>query len=123
MKWRRSSHPAKAAPEKRTADGYVFDSIPEKNRYVELAILQRSGTIRKLQIHTKFKLEINDIHLAYYTADFTYIDCATNRPVVEDVKGHRKSKKTGKMLPRVNRDFGLKKRLMKALFDIDVEIV
>jgi hypothetical protein len=74
-------------------------------------------------MQTKFRFELNGIHLGYFTADFTYIDVPTNAVIVEDVKGWKKSKKTGKLLPRVNREFGLKMKLMKAMFGIEVQVV
>ena len=113
----------KSDPSKRTADGIVFDSIAEMERCEGLKLLQRDGIIREVRYQTHYDLVVNDLKICTYTADFTYIDAATNQVHVEDVKGFKRSKKTGKMLPRVNREFGIKKKLMKALFDIDVEVV
>lgn len=109
----------RSSPDKRTQDGIVFDSIAEMKRYSDLKLLLRSGAISRLQYQPKFDLRVGDAHIAYYSPDFTYLD-TNGVPIVEDVKGWKVSKKTGKMLPRVNREFGLKVRLMKACFGLDV---
>ena len=113
----------RSAPELRTMDGIVFDSIAEMKRFSDLKFLQRSGDIRDLQYQPKFDIKVNDMHICYYSPDATYIRVSTNQVVVEDVKGFKKSKKTGKMLPRVNREFGIKVKLMQAVFGLKVEVV
>ena len=110
-----------------TVDGICFDSAPEAARYLYLRDLQRKGQIRQLQAHPRFDCRVRDgegveHHVCYYTPDFTYLD-VNGAFRCEDVKGFRKSKKTGKPLPRVNREFGMKRKLMKILFGIEVEIV
>ena len=104
-------------------DGVCFDSIAEMTRYGELKMMQRAGEIRELKCQTKFDIKVNDFHICYYSADFTYLRNGSNSVVVEDSKGFKKSKKTGKMLPRVNREFGIKVKLMQAVFGLTVEIV
>ena len=103
-------------------DGLVFDSAPELSRYIELKMLQRVGEISKLQCHPTFRLIVNEQEICKYTPDFQYIDRA-NACVVEDVKAWRRSPKTGKLLPLVNREFGIKVKLMKACFGIEVRCV
>ncbi|NCD11027.1 MAG: DUF1064 domain-containing protein [Epsilonproteobacteria bacterium] len=73
------------------ADGFVFDSTKEFNRYYELKLLQRAGRIRKLEVHPKFELQPKFIdksgvaHRAItYSGDFAYIE--NDLHVVEDVK-------------------------------------
>ena len=117
-----NAHP-RSDPTKRTCGGITFASIPEMDRYLYLRQLQRDKVITKLQYEPTYRFFVNDIHIADYSPDFSYIERETGTLHIEDVKGFKKSKKTGKLLPRVNREFGLKKRLMKALFGIDVEIV
>lgn len=117
MKVRRS------APEMRTLDGIVFDSIAEMNRYATLKLLERQGLIEKLSRQMKFDLVVKGLKVGTYTPDFVYIDRNKNAFVVEDVKGWKKSKKTGRMLPRVDREFHLKLRLMKACLGIEVTLV
>lgn len=120
--WPKQKHqraPAKA----RIAEGIEFDSIPERKRYETLRQMQRAELITALEIQPLFTFEVNGVRLGRYTADFRYIDMETRETVVEDVKGFKRSKKTGKMLPLVNREFGLKCRLMRALYGIEVKIV
>lgn len=113
----------RTSPDKRTMDGIVFDSITEMKRYADLKLLQRAGEIRELQYQPKFDIKVREFHICYYSPDFTYIYEHSNAVVVEDVKGWKVSKKTGKMLPRVNREFGIKVKLMQAVFGLKVEVV
>jgi len=55
-------------------DGYIFDSIKEKNRYVELKMLQDRGYIKNLKIKPLYKLiPGNDkFRSIKYEADFSY---------------------------------------------------
>lgn len=96
------------------ADGYVFDSIGEYTRYIDLRLLEKAGLISKLKVHPKFELlpGFRDITGKYqqsikYTADFQYLDHETNRIVIEDVK----SKATAKA-----RDWSLRKKLFMHRF-------
>jgi len=76
-----------------TPDGWrTFDSRREANRYVELALMLRDGTIAGLQLQTRFALTVTGTdgirrEVGCYLADFTYT--RDGRPVVEDAKGHR----------------------------------
>ena len=81
---------------KTEADGKVFDSQKEANRYVELKLMQRAGLIKDLRLQQKFCL-IPTIEGArggvkqratYYIADFEYWEKKGDRwvHVVEDVK-------------------------------------
>ena len=81
-------------------DGYVFDSLDERERYRELKLLERGGHIIEIEVHPKFDLlagyrdndgkKIRDIT---YSADFRYVDLETGFIVIEDVK----SKETAKL--------------------------
>lgn len=104
-----------------TIDNIVFDSVHESTVYGDLKLQVRSGLISKLQVHPQFKLIVNGVAIGKYTPDFTYHD-RQDRVHVIDAKGFKKSKKTGKLLPRVDRDFSLKKKLMLALFALEVEV-
>lgn len=117
-----NAHP-RAEAHRRTADGIVFDSILEKDRYLMLRDLQRKGKIEKLQLQPTFRCVVADIEICKYSPDFSYIETENGKLHVEDVKGFKKSKKTGKLLPRVNREFGIKRKLMIALFGIVVDVV
>ena len=108
---------------RRMCDGIVFQSIAEMERYLYLRQLQRDKVISKLQYEPTFHCEVNGQWICSYSPDFSYIEVETGKLQIEDVKGFKRSEKTGKLLPRVNREFGIKKRLMKAIFGLDVEIV
>ena len=98
-------------------DGYTFDSRAEYRHYLLLIKRQNDGEIIDLVVHPKFNIVINKVKIASYTADFQYTDLKLkphpNRVVV-DVKSPPTAKK---------RDFVLVKKLMLAVFGIDVIIV
>lgn len=91
-------------------DGEVFDSKREAMRYKELQLLERCGAISDLKrqvtyelipvqreestrVYTKGRKKGQPIEgkviekAVTYIADFTYIDNATGKEVVEDSKG------------------------------------
>ena len=70
-------------------EGIRFSSKREARRYCELIILQRAGKIRDLVLQPAFPLYVGADRLGEYRADFAYIECETNRFVVEDAKGVR----------------------------------
>lgn len=91
-------------------DGHTFDSKHEANRYMELKLLERAGTIADLRLQVEYELIPNqwDIEERYgkngrrlkpkevllerkccYVADFVYTDLRTGKTVVEDSKGMR----------------------------------
>lgn len=113
----------RSIPERRTVDRIVFDSILEAEHYCGLKLLQSRGVIRSLQIEPEFRFVVNGILVGKFKPDFVYIVVATNATRVEDVKGWKKSAKTGKLLPRVDKGFRLRANLMKACFGLEVEIV
>ena|SRR2546429_154348 len=67
-------------------DNVRFDSKRESERYQELKLLLRAGTIRNLELQPSFEIEINRVKICRYKADFRYQDLQ-GRTVVEDVKG------------------------------------
>ena len=71
-----------------TVDGIEFDSRKEANRYFELLTMQKAGLIKDLQRQEEFELipRCGKERPAKYHSDFSYIDCATDEKVVEDVK-------------------------------------
>ena len=73
-------------------DEIKFDSIKEKNRYIELKILEKAGLIKDIELQPKFLL-IDTIRYnfktypkTYYIADFRYYDKRLKKYIVEDVK-------------------------------------
>lgn len=109
---------------KTTVDGIKFDSKKEAQRYRELVLEQKSGTIRNLRLQHVFTLqepyttpEGERIRGIRYIADFTYEeplqDGVTWLFVVEDVKS--KATRTAQ--------YKLKKKLMREKLDIGIREV
>ena len=86
----------------------VFDSRKEYRRFGELKALEAAGEIRGLQRQPEFRMTVNGKHVCDYRADFAYFEGQVR--VIEDVKGFQTA------------EFKLKKKLMSALYNIDVRI-
>lgn len=100
-------------------DGIMFDSKKEAERYAELLILQRAGSIVDLKIHPKFTLleKFTDMdgikeRAITYSPDFTYHDEEACRWVAEDVKAF--DKKTQKFL--ITESTKIKIKLFKGIY-------
>jgi hypothetical protein len=89
-------------------DNMRFASKREAAHYGTLKILERAGKISLLQLQPGFRLEVKGQLICTYVADFQYLDHGTMHVVTEDVKG---------MKTPVYR---IKKKLLKALYDIDI---
>ena len=107
--------------EKTVFNGIEFDSLAEKDRYLELLVMQRAGIISDLECHPEFEIIPKQkhpetgkfaFHPAHYTADFRYK--RDGKVVVEDVK----SQKT-----REEKDWILRRKLMLYVNGIYVEEV
>lgn len=90
-------------------DGMKFDSQRELDRWCELQLLERTGAIHDLRRQVPFELRVNGLLVCKYVADFVYT--TAGETVVEDVKGVRTDV------------FILKRKLMKAIFNIEVQEV
>ena len=114
-------------------DGITFDSKKEASYYLYLKQQEKAGTISSLQLQvpfevipavwgervvrlkTKEKRETYCIQkAAHYVADFVYIETATGRKVVVDVKSE---------ITRKNPEYRLKKKMMLAFNGIEIEEV
>jgi len=84
-----------------------YDSKREAARGLQLQLLEKAKKIFGLEHHTVFPLSVNGQHICNYEADFIYQDEAC-KTVVEDVKGVRTDL------------YKLKKKLMKAIYNIDI---
>lgn len=106
---------SKYRAKKTTVDGIEFDSRREANRYSELLIMQRAGLIRDLRRQEEFILipKCGKERSAKYHADFSYIDAATGKKVVEDVKSPATKTK----------DYILRRKLMNWRYDIQIQEV
>lgn len=112
---------------KTVVNGIKFDSAAEAERYQELLLLQRAGTIKDLQRQRQYqlipaqKLETPRVYAdghrrlmesaVVYVADYVYTDVATGKTVVEDVKGMARP------------EYVLKRKLMKYLLNIEIHEV
>lgn len=108
----------KYANEPTTVDGIRFDSKAEAKRYFELRILEKAGVISGLQRQVRYVLVPKQARPSggierekAYVSDFVYVEKATGRTVVEDVKGAE---------PAV---WGLKRALMLHVHGIEIRVV
>lgn len=90
-------------------NGIKFDSKKEMNRYKELELLYKLGKIKDLRHQVVYKIIVNGYLVCKYIADFVYFDIEKNIEIVEDVKGFR------------TLHYKLKKKLMKAVYNIDIQ--
>lgn len=95
----------------KTTDG-VFDSLKEKARYDQLLWMQKVNEITKIRRQVRFPLKVNDQDCGTYMADFTY--WKNGIMIVEDVKS---------AITRKISTYILKKKLMKAVYDIKIQEV
>lgn len=92
----------------KTVHGW-FDSKGELQRWLFLLDAARRGVVADLQRQVHFKLEINNILICEYVADFTYT--AGGVYVVEDFKG---------MITDV---FRIKAKLFNAIYGYSIRVV
>ena len=96
---------------KTTVDGITFDSKWEAQRWGELQAMERGGLVRDLERQVKYDIVVNGEKICRYIADFRYKmvdDDGSTKEVVEDAKGFETA------------DFKIKKKLMKAVHQIDL---
>lgn len=84
-----------------TEDGITFDSIRERDRWLELKQLERAGEISNLERQPKFYLFGSKSQVlirskgypngrrAYWKGDFAYFCSRRNKRICEDAKGFR----------------------------------
>lgn len=89
-------------------DGQHFDSKREAERYGILKLMSLGGLIHDLRLQVEFPLVVAGQPIGHYIADFTYREEPGNVLVIEDVKGVKTPV------------YKMKKRLLKALFNIDI---
>lgn len=90
--------------------GIQFDSIKEANRYQVLLYMERAGLIRNIELQPRYDLVVNGKKCGFYKADFRYEKKDTGETVVEDAKS----------VATRTPVYQLKKKLIKALYDIDI---
>ena len=90
-------------------DGITFDSKKEAARYGELKLLLKAGEITDLELQVTYPMIVNKQKVCSYRTDFRYTE--KGKQIVEDVKGIRTSL------------YGLKKKLLKACYGIEISEV
>lgn len=112
-----------------TLDGHVFESVAMARRYAELKVALAAGKIEELKVWPIYDLQVNDVHLCNYKAEFEYIDRATSAKIVEHFDWSsadsraRASRSTVKMMMTASADRRLaqmKDRLVEALIGVKV---
>ena len=91
--------------------GITFDSKWESERYLYLKSLEKAERIKDLELQPRYNIMVNDQKICAYVADFKYNKESADgiwEHIVEDAKGVETP------------EFKLKKKLMKAVFDIDI---
>ena len=102
---------SKFGAKKTVVDGIKFDSKWESERYGQLKAMERGGIVTDLELQVKYDIVINDIKICRYIADFVYKEESPSgeiKKIVEDAKGFETP------------EFKLKKKLMKAVHNIDI---
>lgn len=92
-----------------TIDGKLFHSKKEAKRYQELKLLQGAGEISGLNCQPVFVIAHNDTLICKVIPDFSYHQ--GGKYVVEDVKSP---------ITRKEKSYRLKKKLLKAFYDIEL---
>jgi len=95
-------------------DDILFDSKKELKHYLHLKMLVRIGEITQLETHPRYDLIVCGTFCGFYKGDFRYIVVSTGETILEDVK----SKVTAKLST-----YRLKKRIVKALYGIEIKEV
>lgn len=83
--------------------GRTYQSTLEANYAAHLDLLKKAGEIQDYETQKVFRLDVNDIHIANYIADFLVVG-KHGRLEVHEVKGKELS------------PFRMKWKLMKALY-------
>ena len=94
---------------KTEVDGITFDSKAEASRFGELKLMELAGVILDVECQPRYELVVNGVKISRYTGDFRYMT-REGDIVVEDVKAG----------PTKTRAYVLRKKLVKALYGIDV---
>jgi hypothetical protein len=90
--------------------GIQFDSRREASRYQELLWMQRAGLICKIELQPRYDLVVNAQKLGFYRADFRYEMVSSGQVITEDVKS----------VATKTAVYSLKKKLVKALYGVEV---
>lgn len=101
---------AKYSSEATESAGIKFDSRKEARRYGTLVLAERAGEIQDLELKPEYRLEVDGQLICKYFPDFRYK--RSGLLIVEDVKSEA---------TRLKPSYRLKKKLMKAIFNIEIK--
>lgn len=101
--------PRKYRNEPVEVDGVRFDSKKEARRWAELVLMERAGRITQLRRQVAVPVVVGGEVVCEYVADAVYFEAGTK--VFEDTKSPA---------TRRNPVYRLKRKLLKALYGIDV---
>lgn len=99
---------SKFGNKKINVNGILYHSKGEYARECALNTQQKAGIIKDLKRQVTFSLDVNDVHVCKYVADWSYTIVKGDVRVIEDFKGVK------------TEGFILKSKLMKACHGIDV---
>jgi hypothetical protein len=99
-------------------DGHTFDSKKEAEFYGQLKIKKNAGLIKDFQMQVRYDIIVNSIMIGKYFLDFLI---ENNDGSIEyiDIKG--KDSNTNKFIK--TGVFALKKRLVEAIYGINISMV
>lgn len=92
------------------SNGIKFDSQKEHRRYLQLKQMEVAGEISDLRLQVKYRCMVREQLVCTYIADFVYRN-SRHQEVVEDVKSD---------ITRKNPVYRIKKKLVKAIFGVDI---
>jgi hypothetical protein len=95
---------------KTVINGITFDSKKEAAYYGILKLKQKAGLIDRFEMQVRYDLVVNNVNIGFYKADFVTYKHGKVFEVI-DVKSEITNK-----LPV----YRLKKKLMKAIYGIDI---
>lgn len=93
---------------------HYFPSKAELRRFRVLQLEQRAESISSLELQPSFKIVLNGHKITTYRADFKYT--RNGKVIFEDVKPTQNEKYLDPL-------FKLKKKLVEAIYGIEIEIV
>ena len=106
--------PSKYRNQRVEFDGLHFDSKAERDYYQGLLWREKAGEVRDIRLQPAFPIIVNGVKVATYKADFQFTECATGEDIVADKKSP---------ITRKNPTYRLKKKLVEALYHIQVREV
>mgnify|MGYP001599522917 FL=1 len=93
-------------------DGIRFASKREAAAYSELKLLEKVGAVANVELQPRYEIEVNGRKICDYVADFRYLDGGKfGKLTVADAKGFQTPV------------FRLKRKLMSAVFGIEVRLI